>query len=106
MRFPDETTTCVSGDHVRDFRASPIVAIQLSTITSFKRRSRFLAVLVTFLICVEGVALGQADVAHSTLKGNVTDQFGAAVQGANVTVARAGRGVTRSDAAGELGSYQ
>jgi len=104
MRFPHETTTSVSGDRVRDFRASPIVAAQLSTITSLKRRSRLLAVLV--LICVEGVALGQADVAHSTLKGNVTDQFGAAVQGANVTVIMVKRGVKRSVVTGEDGAYQ
>ena len=104
MRFPHETTTSVSGDRVRDFRASPIVATQLSTITSLKRRSRLLAVLV--LICVEGIALGQADVAHSTLKGNVTDQFGAAVQGANVTVIMVKRGVKRSVVTGEDGAYQ
>src|ERR1700752_2046680 len=106
MRFPHQTTTSVSGDHVRDFRGSQIDATQLNIITSFKRRSCFLAVLVTFLICIDGVALGQADVAHSTLKGNVTDQFGAAVQGANVTVIRVGRGVKRSVVTGEDGAYQ
>lgn len=83
---------------------SRLVATQV--ITSFRRRSHFLAVLATLLICIEGVALGQADVAHSTLKGNVTDQFGAAVQGANVTVISMKRGVKRSFVTGEDGAYQ
>lgn len=87
-------------------RAVPIVNTQHSTLTSFERRSYFLAVLVSFLICLEVVALGQADVAHATLKGKVTDQFDAAVKGASVTVINVGRGIKRSVVTGEDGAYQ
>jgi hypothetical protein len=62
--------------------------------------------MVAFLVCIEGIAFGQGDVAHSTLKGNVTDQFGAAVQGASVTVIMVGRGVRRTVVTDVDGGYQ
>ena len=62
--------------------------------------------MVALVICLDVVASGQADVAHATLKGNVTDQFDAAVKGANVTVIRVGQGIRRSVVTGEDGAYQ
>ena len=52
------------------------------------------------------VSSPQADVAHSTLKGKVTDQFDAAMGGATVTVINAERGVVRSVQTDDDGSYQ
>jgi hypothetical protein len=48
----------------------------------------------------------QADVAHSTVKGKVMDQAGAAVSGATITVINAGRGVARSVKTDSEGAYQ
>src|SRR5262249_25693799 len=48
----------------------------------------------------------QADVAHSTLKGKVTDQVGAPVGAATITVLSAGRGVVRSVKTDDEGAYQ
>jgi Carboxypeptidase regulatory-like domain len=47
----------------------------------------------------------QADVANSTVKGNVTDQFDAAVSGATVTVINAERGILRSVETNSEGAY-
>src|SRR6185436_10562459 len=49
--------------------------------------------------------LAQADVAHSTLKGKVTDPSDAAVSGASITVTNAGRGVVRSVKTDDQGAY-
>ena len=49
--------------------------------------------------------LAQADVAHSTLKGKVTDQSDAAVSGASIKVTNAGRGVVRSVKTDDQGAY-
>jgi hypothetical protein len=48
----------------------------------------------------------QADVAHSTIKGKVTDQLDAAVSDATITVISAGRGVVRSVKTDDEGAYQ
>ncbi|HSF23959.1 MAG TPA: carboxypeptidase regulatory-like domain-containing protein, partial [Blastocatellia bacterium] len=48
----------------------------------------------------------QADVAHSTIKGKVTDQLDAAVSDATITVISAGRGVVRSVKTDDKGAYQ
>ena len=51
-------------------------------------------------------AFAQAGVAHSTLKGKVTDQFNAAVSGATITVINPGRGVVRSVKTDDEGAYR
>jgi len=51
------------------------------------------------------VIFAQADVANSTVKGKVTDQFGAAVSGATLTVINAERGVVRSVETNSDGAY-
>jgi hypothetical protein len=50
--------------------------------------------------------LAQADVAHSTLKGTVTDQSDAAVSDATITVINAARGIARSVQTDDDGAYQ
>jgi hypothetical protein len=52
------------------------------------------------------VIFAQADVANSTVKGKVTDQLDAAVNGATVTVINVERGVTRSVETNSEGTYQ
>ena len=53
-----------------------------------------------------GAAFAQADVAHSTIKGRVTDQLNAAVRNATITLLSVGRGVVRSVKTDENGGYQ
>ena len=65
------------------------------------------AELVALPLLSPAIASGsQADVAHSTLKGRVTDQLDAAVSGATVTVISAERGITRNAETDDDGVYQ
>jgi hypothetical protein len=52
------------------------------------------------------IVFAQADVANSTLKGKVTDQFDAAVSGATVTVINFERGIIRNVKTDDGGDYQ
>ena len=65
----------------------------------------FCALLLTFATCA-AIALAQADVATSTLKGKVFDQAGAAVSGATVNLANAERGLVRTVETDGSGSYR
>jgi hypothetical protein len=66
--------------------------------------------VVSFLCLTAGAetvaVFAQADVAHSTIKGKVMDQAGAAVSGATITVINAERGVVRSVKTDGEGAYQ
>lgn len=65
----------------------------------------FAAVLL-FAFAGTGAVFAQADVAHSTVKGRVMDQAGAAVSGATITVLHAERGVVRRVKTDGEGAYQ
>jgi hypothetical protein len=62
--------------------------------------------LVMMLICVTSViAYSQASVSRSELRGQITDQNGAAVTGATITLTDAARGSTRTVQSDENGLY-
>lgn len=61
--------------------------------------------LVIFVLSSPTV-LSQADIANSTLKGNVVDQAGAAVSRATITVRSKDRGLMRTDTTDPTGSYR
>ncbi|MGH9855015.1 MAG: carboxypeptidase-like regulatory domain-containing protein, partial [Blastocatellia bacterium] len=70
-----------------------------------------ITIAVVSFLCLtadaETVAVfAQADVAHSTVKGKVMDQAGAAVSGATITVLNAERGVVRRVKTDGEGAYQ
>jgi Carboxypeptidase regulatory-like domain len=77
-----------------------------------RRRRSALAITIALFGCLwlttraEKVGiLAQADVANSTVKGKVKDQFDASVSGATVSVINAGRGVVRSVETNSEGAY-
>src|SRR5215203_1183336 len=77
---------------------------------SFATPPFFMAFVATGLLCLTmgaGMAevCAQADVANSNVKGRVTDQSGAGVRQATVTVTSDERGVVRSVKANEDGAY-
>ncbi|HEY6332060.1 MAG TPA: carboxypeptidase-like regulatory domain-containing protein, partial [Blastocatellia bacterium] len=62
------------------------------------------ASIITFLVAIS--AYGQADVATATLTGTVTDQAGAVVPGAKVTISQPDRGFQKTVVSDAGGAYQ
>ena len=78
---------------------------------STRQPAFFIAIVVTgFLWLTAGEetveVFAQAGVADSTVKGNVTDQSGAGVSQATVTVVNAERGVVRNSKTDDAGAYR
>ncbi|HMF56078.1 MAG TPA: carboxypeptidase regulatory-like domain-containing protein [Pyrinomonadaceae bacterium] len=65
--------------------------------------SRFLFLALALFLCLSGTALGQETT--GTITGHVTDQNGAAVAGANVTITDQERGVERAYQTNDEGIY-
>jgi hypothetical protein len=68
--------------------------------------NRLFVIAGFFLLIFVGLASAQVDVATATLKGNVTEQTGAVVPGATVTVTSTERGLSKTTVTDGSGSYQ
>ncbi len=101
MRLPDETIAASVGDAVCVFCVSPTVHVGSRHIAPIKKRSRFAALWLTLLFCVEVAAQSSASV-----EGEVTDQSADVVASAEVNVTQIETRVTRTVLSDHGGRYQ
>jgi Carboxypeptidase regulatory-like domain len=77
----------------------------------FKQRALLIAITATGLVLgmiggKSALVFAQADIANATIKGRVTDQSGAGISGATITMVDTQRGVARNSQTDESGSYR
>src|SRR5262249_37292226 len=68
--------------------------------------NRLMVVCAVLVLGLATSVTAQVDVATATLKGSITDQSGAFVPGANVTVTSTERGVSKNTISDSSGNYQ